>query len=606
MAAQRKYLPLLTLFIAPWLGNACSSEAANSPASASNSGEGGHSQGPGGTGAVLVGGIIAAGGMASGGQASAGWASGDAGSTAASGFPGGGATMAGGAVAYGGSNGATTGASGGAPSNGGNTGMPVSGGRTTSATGGATESTGPTSASGGATSPSGGMARGGFVAGGGSTAAGGTVAAGGRAAGGAGAGGATGAAGATAAGGTGRAGGSPGLDAGANPDGASGTGGSDCTFAGGNVTAALFPNGLTLRKVCSSYQVSGININDNGVLTIEPGVTLRFASRAAIDVGLQGSGKLVAVGTAADPIIFTSQEGQPSPGFWRGLVFDSGTLSGSKVAYAQVSAAGANRDGCIVGAASLPAGAVVLDHITVDKVGDGSDGVLALGNKSDIAITNSSFVDIGSGSYPISVLADSFAGIGTGNTYPVGSVIEVAGGTVDTTVAWSNPGIPVVVTGDVMVEGTGSPVLTIGAGMTLEFAAGVALQVGKAASGKIIAAGTTSSHVTWTALGNAPQAGDWAGVEIWENGKAALSYAELHYGGSNTGDSKGNLTLESSASTVQLAVDHCNFTDGKGWGIYVPCASTTQTAIITVDTYTTYSNNALGTKGPGLVGPNCP
>jgi hypothetical protein len=312
------------------------------------------------------------------------------------------------------------------------------------------------------------------------------------------------------------------------------------------------------------------------------------------------------VGTTSDPIVFTSQESQPSPGFWDGLVFSSGTVSGSKVAYAQVTAAGGNQDACILGAANLAASAIALDHLTVDKVGDGSDGILALGDKSNVAITNSTFVDIPAGHYPISVLAASFLGIGAGNTYAPGSAIEVAGGTIDTTVSWTNPGIPLAITKDVVVEGTGNPVLTVGSGTTLKFGAGVGLLVGRAAAGKIMLMGTSGSHVTLTALGDVPQPGAWAGVEIWDNGKATISYADFRYGGSNTGDSKGNLTLESGAATVQLAVDHSTFKDSAGWGIYVPCTSSGQTAIITVDANTTYSDNALGAKGPGLIGNNCP
>ncbi|MCU1278358.1 MAG: hypothetical protein JWM53_1904 [bacterium] len=63
-------------------------------------------------------------------------------------------------------------------------------------------------------------------------------------------------------------------------------------------------------------------------LTIEPGVTLRFKKGGDIEMEHfsgpdPASGALVAVGTAAKPIIFTSAEAAPAAGDWLGLSFGS-------------------------------------------------------------------------------------------------------------------------------------------------------------------------------------------------------------------------------------------------------------------------------------------
>jgi hypothetical protein len=429
----------------------------------------------------------------------------------------------------------------------------------------------------------------------------------------AGAGGAVSAAGGkTAAGGTTGAGGRtsggsasnpPSMDAGARDGGMTADAGAalSCYFSGGAVTSTTYPSGLTLKKACSPYNVSSINVYDDGLLTIEPGVTVKFSSSGALSVGVLGAGRLVASGTSSEIITFTTQEAAPTPGFWRGLVFGGGTGSGSKLAYVQITAAGQNRDGALVGDAELPAHMLTVDHLTIDKVGDGASGILALAEKSAIAITNSSFVDVPAGRYPISVYATSFSSIGTGNIYPSGSAIEVMGGTIDTSVTWTNPGLPVVLSGDLVIEGSSSPVLTVSSGMTLKFGSNVAVQVGRSAPGKIAISGTSLARVTLTSISSTPVSGSWAGLQIWDSGKATLSYADVRYGGTNNGDSKGNVTVESGASTVQLAVDHSSFSESLGWGIYVPCTASTQnSAIITVDTNTTYANNVLGTKGPGL------
>jgi hypothetical protein len=376
-------------------------------------------------------------------------------------------------------------------------------------------------------------------------------------------------------------------------------GGGGCSFFGGAVTAALYPSGLTLKKACSPYFVASISVYDDGVLTIEPGVTVKFGSSGVLSVGAQGSGRLVASGSVSELITFTSQDSQPMPGSWRGLLFDGGTTTGSKIAYAQITAAGQNRDGALVGTPELPAHVLTIDHLTIDKVGDGASGILALGEKSAVAITNSTFVDVPAGRYPLSVYAASFNSIGTGNTYPSGSAIEVMGGTIDASVTWINTGLPLAITGDLLIQGTSNPVLSLGAGMSLKFGPNVAVQVGKSAPGKIALVGNSLTRVTLASLSGAP--GSWAGLQIWDSGRATISYTDVREGGSNNGDSKGNVTMESSASTAQLSVDHSSFSDSLGWGIYVPCVSASQNAaVITVDTYTTYAGNVLGTRGPGL------
>jgi hypothetical protein len=141
------------------------------------------------------------------------------------------------------------------------------------------------------------------------------------------------------AGGSGFAGNSSG--AGAGGAGAGGAGGSTataCGFIGGDVTAATYPGGLTLTKACSPYIIDslpGINVADGGMLTIDAGVTVKFTVNSVLMVGATGSGKILANGTAQDPIMLTSNPTDPMPaaGDWYGIDFSAGTASGSKLSY---------------------------------------------------------------------------------------------------------------------------------------------------------------------------------------------------------------------------------------------------------------------------------
>ncbi len=72
----------------------------------------------------------------------------------------------------------------------------------------------------------------------------------------------------------------------------------------------------------SPYQVSGtVTVNAGVTLTIEPGVTVQFASGTALSV----HGALHAIGTATQPILLTGST--PQPGSWQGIWLEGSTSS---------------------------------------------------------------------------------------------------------------------------------------------------------------------------------------------------------------------------------------------------------------------------------------
>jgi hypothetical protein len=83
------------------------------------------------------------------------------------------------------------------------------------------------------------------------------------------------------------------------------------------------------------------------VLTIEAGVTLRFddtRGRSGISVGVGASrqGQIVAVGTAVEPIVFTSAKPTPAKGDWTGLNFRDTPPTGNRIDFAVIEYAGAD------------------------------------------------------------------------------------------------------------------------------------------------------------------------------------------------------------------------------------------------------------------------
>lgn len=76
----------------------------------------------------------------------------------------------------------------------------------------------------------------------------------------------------------------------------------------------------TLTRDCSPYAVPQGGAFIDAELTIEPGVVINFAEEGLFTIGFGGPGRIVALGTAADPIIFAGMANQ-SENRWDGLKF---------------------------------------------------------------------------------------------------------------------------------------------------------------------------------------------------------------------------------------------------------------------------------------------
>jgi hypothetical protein len=106
----------------------------------------------------------------------------------------------------------------------------------------------------------------------------------------------------------------------------------------------------TFKNLGYPYRIRGpltVAPENGGVatLTIEPGVTLRMEDSAGsgleIGNGVDNEGRLIAVGTEAEPIRFESALDDPAPGDWLGLYFSEPVTTGNRVEYVEVAHAGA-------------------------------------------------------------------------------------------------------------------------------------------------------------------------------------------------------------------------------------------------------------------------
>jgi hypothetical protein len=359
-------------------------------------------------------------------------------------------------------------------------------------------------------------------------------------------------------------------------------------FSGGNVFADRI-----LTKACSPYTIkSDINVYGNATLTIERGVTVRFNPDTRLSIGQNGPARLVASGTAAEPIILTSSNSMPGAGDWAGIQLWANTMSGTWLSYLRLDYCGSNGDACLLGN-GVKSNRVTVDHVVFAHVGAGSNAIWQKDADSNFFISNCTFSDIPTyptQQYAISLYASSFQGIDSTNQFN-GAMVEVWGGTVSYNMIWKNIGAVIAVTGDIKIEGAATPTLTIAAGSILKFAADTEISIGYSYPGRLVLAGAPASRVTLMSLSSNPGPGDWRGVIVWPNSSAVINYSTVFHAGSD----KGAVSVMSNASV--LNIQNSNLSYSASYGIGVPCGST---ANIT-NMGNTFTGNIRGNIGPGPV-----
>lgn len=133
---------------------------------------------------------------------------------------------------------------------------------------------------------------------------------------------------------------------------------------------------VTLYKECSPYIIKGgIDVLANVTMTIEAGVEMRFRDGDWFEISAasQSGARLIAKGTAEDPIILTSQdESSTADKTWLGLWFAEGTRD-SILSHVVIRAAGGDNtflkpplvQGCLT-LTNVKPGAVIMEDVRVE------------------------------------------------------------------------------------------------------------------------------------------------------------------------------------------------------------------------------------------------
>lgn len=109
--------------------------------------------------------------------------------------------------------------------------------------------------------------------------------------------------------------------------------------------------------------VSHVLVNPSVTLTVQPGVVVKFTGAFRLDV----RGRLLANGTSGSPILFTSNESTPTPGFWYYINYFQESY-GNQMSYATISYGGHDA-GEVDTAVLVQAGSPSFNHVTISNSG---------------------------------------------------------------------------------------------------------------------------------------------------------------------------------------------------------------------------------------------
>jgi hypothetical protein len=333
------------------------------------------------------------------------------------------------------------------------------------------------------------------------------------------------------------------------------------------VNGLFIPGGLTDRDVTLDgspaafngapiYSSYGITLGNGTTMTITPGTKLEMAE----GISVVASAALLAQGTPAAPIRFTTYLDPPQAGSWQGIrALDGSTLH---LSYCELAYAG--KAGLDFGSLAVYTSAATVSHC---RIHHGLGTALFLDNPgitpqfNDVEIDH--YTGVGILQNKIS-MNPSYTDIHLHDNATDGVLIP--GGSTDRNVTLDGSpaalnGAPIYLSYETTV---GSATLTIVPGTTLKSNEGIAVAAGAA----LVAEGTPAAPIVFTAIADPPLAGSWGGITAAAASTLRLSYCEVAYAG-RPGWALGALQIE----TSDARVDQCRIHDSLAHGIYFKAAA---------------------------------
>jgi hypothetical protein len=311
---------------------------------------------------------------------------------------------------------------------------------------------------------------------------------------------------------------------------------------------ARLDHDVVLARGCVADVLRSTYVESGHVLTLEPGVTLRFASGTFLELGHRGS-RLVARGTVEAPIVLTSAASTKRPGDWVGLVIgDAVAEAGATLEHVVLEYAGSAAHGgrgAITVFAPFAAGRVSLRDSTLRR-----NAQRALDDphaESRFGAFERNL--IAENERGIRVAPQTYASFGDGNVFE--DEVELLGGVIDHGGRFAATRGRIRVDAPIEVQGADALVeLVIAPGATLAFAPHAWLEVGTRGPAALVADG-----VVLTSGADTPSRGDWVGVVLGDQTqRSRISRSTIDYAGDPEHGGDGAITFVGARTWLGLDV----------------------------------------------------
>ena len=263
-------------------------------------------------------------------------------------------------------------------------------------------------------------------------------------------------------------------------------------------------NGGVIIEEDSCYRVESYLVLNDGILTIEPGVTLTFGEHAGLRIRDQGA--LQVEGTENNQVVFTGAEDQR--GYWRGLHFQptdsvDNVLDNLVIEYAGSephSVSERSHAGIFVEGVELTIRDSTFREIDVSAL-------TAQGTGSALTLEGNHFVD---NYLPLSVLPRLVEGIGEDNTFEGNevSVVKLFTSALQRSQTWPGLSVPFLLTDRLNIEAN----LTLSPGTVFLFEERAGLNMRGAAGGSLNADAGGGEQIIFRGVELTP--GYWAGLDF--------------------------------------------------------------------------------------------
>lgn len=261
-----------------------------------------------------------------------------------------------------------------------------------------------------------------------------------------------------------------------------------------------------------------ITVSKDATLTLQPGVRIVFEQ----DYKMSVDGKLYAVGTEDNPIVFTGAES--TRGFWAGLRIYNSNSTDNQLEYVTIEYGGSYYDGnlLLTGSSSNPT-RVSINNCTFRQ--SSQYGLVSSGTVMIDGFENNLLTANQAGA--ASMQADHIGFLKNTSSFTGNDLDRLLIPSGDVTTAASWPGIDAFYTLDTDVNVYAA--LTIEQNAVLEFEAGHTFQVEP--DGSLAVSGTSEAPVFFTGVETTP--GYWGGLRIYNSNTSdnVLNHGVFEYGG---------------------------------------------------------------------------